>query len=171
MESFPSYMPLLGVLLCGLGFPLFKASVLAFGLLIGGGLGYFVAQALLGPGGYAVAAALLGGVLGVLLLRLFVRTGMFFLGAGLGGGIAVVLGLDKGLVLLIAAVAGVVSLFMSRWILILVTSMAGSLLIAQAVAGIQGLPSLNPPLLKALVALPCFLTGAAAQVWLTRKNG
>ncbi|MEW6443361.1 MAG: hypothetical protein AB1640_20685 [bacterium] len=170
MVHSPPYAPLLGILLCFAGYPLFRISVLAFGLVVGGGSGYFLSHYLAGSGTAAVVGAAVGAVLGALLLWLFLRAGLFFLGVCLGGGAALTLDLERGLILAAALVGGLFALLMSRWILIFLTSAAGALLISQATLGRVPWAAENPVQTAQAVAVLSWIAGAAVQVWLTRKR-
>lgn len=170
MEFMTPATALLGVLLCYLGYPVFRFSVLAVGLAGGAALGYFLGRGLIGTEIAAIGLSILGAILGTFLLRMFVRSGLFILGACTGAGVGLLLALKPGLILVAGVLGGLLVLFMSRWVLILGTSLAGALLIGQTASGIQGPHFVDSLSARNLIALVCWVTGAAAQVWLTRKH-
>lgn len=170
MEYPASYPLVAGLLLCYFGYPAFRVSVLAFGLAGGACLGYVLGKGLGGTEIGAWLAAAAGALVGTLLLRLFVRTGLFLIGALAGAASAMVIGFTLPGVLVGAVAAALLTLFATRWVLMLSTALVGAGLAAGSLAGAgTALLEISKPGGLFLFGL-FFLTGLAAQVYLTRTR-
>jgi len=169
--DYPASYPLVaGLLLCYFGYPAFRVSVLAFGLVGGACLGYVLAKGLGGTEIGALLAVAAGALVGTLLLRLFVRSGLFLLGAAAGAAAGMVIGFSLPGVLAAALAAALLTLFATRWVLMLSTALAGAGLAAGSLAG-AGTALLENAKPDGLFLFGLFfLSGLAAQVYLTRTR-
>lgn len=170
MDRMVSYPFVIGVVLCYFGYPAFRLSVLVFGLGGGACLGYVLGRGLFGTEMAAGIAAAAGALAGTLLLRFFVRTGLFLAGAGAGAAAGMALGLGLPEVLAASLVAACFTLFAARWILVMATSLAGAALSARELAGIEKAPLEEPGLFASFLFALFFLSGLAVQILLTRSK-
>ena len=170
MEKIHWLYIILGGAFCYLGFPLFQASVLTFGFLAGGGLGYSLGEHLYDTQVWSLGLGLAGGLAGILVLKFFVRGGLFLAGCLLGslaGGAFL-----EGLVPLglCGLAGGVLFLFASRPVLILATSLLGASLLSQGVLTIPVLKDLDLDLLLEGVFILCLISGIIIQRLVTSKD-
>lgn len=170
MDRMAFYPFVMGLVLCYFGYPAFRLSVLVFGLGGGACLGYVLGRGLFGTEMAAGIAAAAGALAGTLLLRFFVRTGLFLGGAGAGAAAGMALGLGLPEVLAVSLVAACCTLFAARWILVLSTSLAGAALAVGELTGSEKAPLEEPGLLGSLLLALFFLSGLAVQILLTRSK-
>ncbi len=172
MGSMPGTEAVLGALFCYLGYPLFEASLLVFGFLVGGGIGMLAAEMFWNSHVGLVVSVVAGGITGIFLVRLFVRGLLFLLGCLVGREVGEILFPGSLVSLLFGVGGGVLTLLASRGILIAATSLSGALLCSAGLAAwlpAAGLGEITPLAAKGLFA-GLWVTGAAAQWALSREG-
>lgn len=170
MESLAVSPLVVGILLCYLGYPGFRLSVLVFGMGGGACLGYVLGKGLFGTEVAAGVGAGAGALVGTLLLRLFVRAGLFLAGAGAGAAAGMAFGLSLSGILVSSLVAALLTLLAARWALAVSTALAGAALAAGSLTGVEwvGLAGSGAPGPFLVVLALFYLSGLAVQLYLTR---
>ncbi len=161
---------LIGLVLCFFGVRVFSFSVLVFGGLLGGFIGYGFGDLLFGFTGAVIGAVVLGVICGFL-LRAVIRIGFFLMGLFIGGFVGVSLLGQSPWVIAVIIGSGILSVLFYNYFVIVATALWGSLLLAGSL--LQIIPaSLNqyPLALLAIKAL-IFAGGAGYQVFHYKKIG
>ena len=161
---------LLGIVLCFFGVRVFGASVILFGALVGGSIGYGIGSLLFDMAGGIVGACVLGIVCGFL-LRTVVRIGFFLAGLFLGGFAGTSLLGNSLWVIPVIIVSGVLSAVFYKYCVIVATALWGALLLTGSL--MQVAPSSladYPSAVLAIKSLVC-AGGALYQIAILKKLG
>jgi len=140
----------LGAMICLFGYRLLRVTLAVIGFAVGATLGALVASNIAGVGQvFILIIAIACGLLGAVLAAVLYKAGVFLLGAGAGALIAsfFVAGMTgaTGIIVIIAAaiVAGVVTLFLQRPMVSVLTAFGGSWGVAMGVFHLVGWHNMN----------------------------
>ncbi|MFO7639395.1 MAG: DUF4203 domain-containing protein [bacterium] len=123
----------LGAFICFFGYRLLRVTLAVAGFLCGAGLGWFVTAGISGIAPLVVVIVVLAaGALGAVLATLVYKVGVFLLGAGIGAMLALFAfagGGGTAIWLVVAAVAvvfGLVTVFLERAMVTILSALAGA---------------------------------------------
>ncbi|MBT3279134.1 MAG: DUF4203 domain-containing protein [Phycisphaerales bacterium] len=154
----------IGALWCFLGFRLFRAYLGFIGMVIGAVVGVYVAAKIAGINPNAVANITtvnaipvglwvglgVGALAGLLLFSLLYIVGVFLVGAGVGYAVAIIViasanitANQQGICLASAVGGGVITIFLRKFIIILITSAKGAPLLVLGLAHFMNIRSLS----------------------------
>ncbi|MFO7675186.1 MAG: DUF4203 domain-containing protein [bacterium] len=123
----------LGTFVCFFGYRLLRVTLGVAGFTVGAGLGWFVGSGITGIAPVVtLLIALAGGALGAVLAVVIFKVGVFLLGAGIGAMLALFVFAGSGgtgsalAVGAVALVFGVVTVFLERAMVTVLTALAGA---------------------------------------------
>ena len=132
-----------GLLWCLMGYRIFRASLALLGFLLGAaGLGWLGYET--GGRGWGIAGAIVGGLAGAVAMFLLYLLGVFVMGAFLAalaaaaGLAAAGVAVHPALLLIPAAVGGVIAVLLSRFLIVALTAFNGAWCVVGGVAGLTG---------------------------------
>lgn len=161
---------LLGIVLCFFGVRVFGASVIFFGALVGGSIGYGIGSMFFDVAGGIVGACILGIVCGFL-LRTVVRIGFFLAGLFLGGFVGTGLLGNSLWVIPVIIASGVLSAVFYKYFVIVATALWGALLLSGSLMQIAPFSlSSYPYAVLAIKSVVC-AGGAVYQIVSLKKPG
>ena len=181
----------LGTLICFFGYRLLRVTLAVAGFLLGAGLGWFFASAIVGIVPVVVIIiTLVTGILGAVLAAVVFKLGVFLLGAGAGALLAgfFLAGLTGTtgtvVVIAVAVLAGVVTVLLQRVMVSILTALAGAWGIALGAfhlagwldmnAGMAALEALRPVPVRAIIVIGSWLVlgiiGLVVQLAQGRKK-
>ncbi len=161
---------LVGGIFCYLGFPLFQVSLLTFGFVAGGGVGFLLGEHLYDSQVWSLGIGVIGGLAGIIVLKFFVRAGLFLAGCLLGTQAGAAFSHEPMTTFLCGLAGGVLFVFASRVALILATSLLGAVLVAKGVTTIPALEQFRSEVFGAGVFLSCLISGVIVQFQLSKKE-
>jgi hypothetical protein len=119
-------MIMLGIIVCFVGYRIFRFLLVVQGLLAGGLLGAALGSAVSDAQVAVLVGAVTGGLVGAVLFVMFYFVGIFILGATMGGLLAGTATGAPALLIIAAVAGGILALFLQKAVIILGTAVTGA---------------------------------------------